>query len=108
VQTRTIAAVTVVNGLAANTVTASALATDAVSEIADGILDRDMATGADSGSSTVRTVRQALRFFRNRWAVVAGTLTVYKEDDTTAAWTAAVCVAVIFSIAIMWARRNLQ
>jgi hypothetical protein len=37
VQTRTIAAVTVVNGLAANTVTASALATDAVAEIQSGL-----------------------------------------------------------------------
>lgn len=37
VQTRTIAAVTVVNGLAANTVTAAALATDAVTEIQSGL-----------------------------------------------------------------------
>jgi hypothetical protein len=37
VQTRTIAAVSVVNGLAANTVNASALATSAVDEIRDGI-----------------------------------------------------------------------
>ncbi len=37
VQTRTIAAVTVVNGLAANTVTASALAADAVTEIQSGL-----------------------------------------------------------------------
>lgn len=58
--------------------------------IADAILDRNLATGADSGSPTVRTVRQALRFLRNKWAVSAGTLTVYKEDDTTASWTATV------------------
>lgn len=37
VQTRTIAAVTTVNGLAANTVTASALASDAVTEIQSGL-----------------------------------------------------------------------
>jgi len=37
VQTRTIAAVTLVNGLAANTVTASALAADAVTEIQSGL-----------------------------------------------------------------------
>jgi hypothetical protein len=90
VQTRTIAAVTTVNGLAANSVTASALAADAVAEIADGFLDRNMATGSDSGSTTVRTPRQALRFLRNKWAVSAGTLTVYKEDDSTSSWTAAV------------------
>ncbi len=59
-------------------------------ENADALLDRDMSTGTDSGSPTVRTARQALRFLRNKWAVVAGTLTVRKEDDTTASWTAAV------------------
>ena len=49
-----------------------------------------MATGSDSGSATVRTVRQALRMLRNKWAVSAGTLTVYKEDDSTTSWTGAV------------------
>lgn len=57
---------------------------------ADALLDRNMATGADSGSPTVRTVRQALRLQRNKWAVSAGTLTVYKEDDSTTSWTSAV------------------
>jgi hypothetical protein len=56
--------------------------------IADGILNRDMATGTDSGSDSVRTVRQALRFLRNKWAVSGGAITVYKEDDSTASWTA--------------------
>lgn len=78
-----------VTALAANSVTASALATDAVSEIADGILDRNMATGTDSGSTTVRTMRQALRFLRNKWSISGGTLTVTKEDDSTSSWTAA-------------------
>lgn len=55
---------------------------------ADTLLDRNMTTGADSGSPTVRTVRQALRFLRNKWDVAAGTLTVKKEDDTTTSWTA--------------------
>ena len=82
--------VTTVNGLAANVITAASIATDAGSEIADAILDRDMATGTDSGSTTVRTVRQALRFLRNKWGVSAGTLTVYKEDDSTSSWTGAV------------------
>ncbi len=59
-------------------------------ENADALLDRDMSTGADSGSPTVRTPRQALRFLRNKWGIVAGVLTVTKEDDTTASWTAAV------------------
>jgi phage baseplate assembly protein W len=58
--------------------------------IADTVLDRNMATGTDSGSSTVRTVRNALRPGRNRVHVdsVTGVITVYKEDDTTVAWTA--------------------
>lgn len=73
--------------IATGAIDADALATDAVNEIADGLLDRNMATGSDSGSPTVRTVRQALRLLRNKWAVSTGTLTVYKEDDTTASWT---------------------
>ena len=77
-------------GLATGAVDADALATDAVNEIADGILDRDMSTGTDSGSTTVRTMRQALRFLRNKWSISGATLTVTKEDDSTASWTATV------------------
>jgi hypothetical protein len=80
----------IVASIAANAITASALAADAGAEIADAILDRDMSTGTDSGSTTVRTARQALRFIRNKWAIAAGTLTVYKEDDSTSSWTASV------------------
>lgn len=58
--------------------------------IADAMLDRDMSTGTDSGSTTVRTMRQALRFLRNKWSIAAGTLTVCKEDDSTSSWTSAV------------------
>jgi hypothetical protein len=85
---------------AAGAIDASAIATDAIgaaeiaataiAEIADGILDRNMATGTDSGSTTVRTPRQALRAIRNKVGIAAGTLTVTKEDDSTASWTAAV------------------
>jgi hypothetical protein len=49
-----------------------------------------MATGTDSGG---RTVRNALRFMRNKWTNSGGTLTVYKEDDATSAWTAATTTA---------------
>lgn len=83
-------AVASVTALAANSVNASALATDAVNEIADGFLDRDMSIGTDSGSPTVRTPRQALRFLRNKWDITAGTLTVTKENDATTSWTGAV------------------
>lgn len=57
---------------------------------ADALLNRDMSTGTDTGSTTVRTVRQALRFLRNKWAISAGTLTVFKEDDATSSWTSTV------------------
>lgn len=106
VQTRTIAAVTTVNGLAANVVTAAALAADAVAEIqsglatasaladvptanenADALLNRDMGAVSDTNS---RSPLNALRFLRNKWSLAASTLTVTKEDDTTSAWTAAV------------------
>jgi hypothetical protein len=59
-------------------------------ENADALLNRDMSTGTDSGSPTVRTVRQALRFLRNKWSISGTTLTVTKEDDTTASWTSTV------------------
>ncbi|MCP4089696.1 MAG: hypothetical protein GY746_07870 [Gammaproteobacteria bacterium] len=59
-------------------------------ENADALLNRDMSIGTDSGSTTVRTVRQALRFLRNKWAISGTTLTVNKEDDSTASWTAEV------------------
>lgn len=96
----TITTATNVTTVSAGGITASSIATgafdadaltdDAANEIADAILDRNMATGTDSGSATVRTVRQALRASRNRVAVAAGTATAYKEDDTAASWTAVV------------------
>lgn len=70
-------------------ITAASLATDAGTEIADAVLDRDMSVGTDSGTTTVRTVRQALRFLRNKWSISGSTLTVTKEDDTTSSWTSA-------------------
>jgi len=59
-------------------------------EIADDILDRDMAVGVDSGTGNVRTVRQALRFLRNRWYIDGGVLYVCKETDDSddPSWTA--------------------
>jgi hypothetical protein len=50
--------------------------------VADALLNRDMSLGSDTGSTTVRTVRQALRFLRNKWTMAGGTLTVFKEDDS--------------------------
>jgi hypothetical protein len=56
-------------------------------ENADALLNRDLAAGTDTNA---RSLRNAVRFLRNKWSVTAGTLTVTKEDDTTEAWTAAV------------------
>lgn len=73
--------------------TATATVTLSASErnaIADAMLDRDMSTGTDSGSTTVRTMRQSLRASRNKVTIAGGTMTVYKEDDATASWTAAI------------------
>lgn len=58
--------------------------------VADALLDRDMATGTDSGG---RTVRNALRFLRNLWTISGTTLTVKKEDDSTTAWTSTLTAA---------------
>lgn len=87
VATQVVASVT---GAVASVTAAVALTAGERTSLADAFLDRDMATGVDSGSPTVRTVRQALRFLRNKWSIGAGTLTVTKENDTTASWTAAV------------------
>ena len=54
-------------------------------QIADALLARSLAGGADGG----RTVQDALRALRNKVTDAAGTLTVYREDDATPAWTAA-------------------
>ncbi len=53
---------------------------------ADALLKRDMS--AVTGEAA-RSMLNALRFLRNRWAISAGTLTVFKEDDSTSAWTGA-------------------
>lgn len=53
---------------------------------ADALLDRDMAAGVDNGSSTVRTVRQALRILRNKWTISGATQSIKKEDDSTESW----------------------
>lgn len=86
-----------VTTIAANAITATAINADALTaakvaddvgeQFADQLLNRNLATGTDSGSATVRTVRQALRFLRNKWSISGTTLTVTKEDDTTASWT---------------------
>lgn len=60
----------------------------AATRIADAVLDRNLATGTDSGTSAVRTARDSLRALRNRTVSDATQIYVYKEDDTTIKWTA--------------------
>lgn len=60
-----------------------------VTQVADAILIRNIATGGNGdGTASERTVGSALRAMRNKVVVANGVMTVYKEDDTTVAWTA--------------------
>jgi hypothetical protein len=63
-----------------------------ITEIADGVLTRDMS--AVTGEAT-RSPLNALRKLMNRWKVVGGTLTVYKEDDTASAFTQTVTTGAV-------------
>jgi hypothetical protein len=76
--------------IAADAIGASELAQDAAQEVADEVLNRNLAGG---GSGNTRNVRNALRSLRNKVAISGGTATVYAENDTDAAWTAAVTTA---------------
>lgn len=60
--------------------------TTAQTDFADAHLNRDMSAVTVTNA---RSPINALRFLRNKWAISAGTLTVYKEDDSTSAWTSA-------------------
>ena len=53
--------------------------------VADAILKRDwtQVTG-----ESARSVLNALRFLRNKWAITGTTMSVKKEDDSTEAWNA--------------------
>lgn len=72
--------------IATGAVDADALAADALTAIADALLKRDMS--AVTGESA-RSPLNAFRLLRNKWTSSGGTLTVTKEDDSTTAWTAA-------------------
>lgn len=80
-----------IGGAAAGSLDASAFTTAALNAMADALLDRNMATGTDSGTNTVRTVRQALRVSRNKVDTTTGE--VFKEDDTTVTFTFSVTTA---------------
>lgn len=57
---------------------------------ADALLNRDMSAVTVTNA---RSPINALRWLRNKWSNSGGTLTVYAEDDTTTAWTAATTTA---------------
>ena len=73
------------SGIAAGGIGATTFTTAALNAMADSLLDRNMATGTDSGTEAIRTARQSLRVLRNK--VDAGLGIVYKEDDTTVAYS---------------------
>jgi len=66
-----------------------AISATVANQIADAILNRDMSSVSDTNS---RTMLNALRILRNKWSVAGTTMTVTKENDTTAAWTSTVSV----------------
>ena len=90
------AGVTVASGgittasFAAGAIDAAALAQGAAQEVADEVLNRNLAGG---GSGHTRNVRNALRGLRNKAVIAANELTVYQEDDLTVAWSAATSTA---------------
>lgn len=55
--------------------------------VADATLSLDMASVA---APAARSLLNAVRFLRNRWRILGGTLTVYEEDDATPAWTSVI------------------
>ena len=60
-------------------------------QVADAVLNRKLdSTGNGTDTLDERTVRSALRAMRNKVSVATGTMTVYKEDDTTTAWSGTV------------------
>jgi hypothetical protein len=60
-------------------------------EVADAVLNRKLdSTGNGTDTTDERTVRSAMRAMRNKVSVGTGTMTVYKEDDTTVAWNGTV------------------
>jgi hypothetical protein len=58
--------------------------------LADELLARGLGSGSGAGAINERTVRSALRGLRNKTTVINNEMTVYKEDDTSTAWSATV------------------
>ena len=74
-----------------NVLTSNATDATFIAEIGDGVLNRKLdSTGNGTDTLDERTVRSALRAMRNKVSVATGTMTVYKEDDSTIAWSGTV------------------
>lgn len=70
-----------------NDKTGYALTSGERTSIAEALLKLDLSTVTGEAA---RSVLNAVRFLRNKWSISGTTLTVTKEDDSTAAWTATV------------------
>jgi hypothetical protein len=77
-------------GTADDATLAAIAALPTATQNADALLNRDMSAVTVTNA---RSPINALRWLRNRWRNSGGTLTVYAEDDTTTAWTAATTTA---------------
>jgi hypothetical protein len=62
--------------------------------IPDQIFKRDMSLVEAVSSAAGRSLLNAIRLLRNRWSTTPTAITVYKEDDSTPAWTGALSTAV--------------
>jgi hypothetical protein len=73
--------------IANGAITEAKFSSGGLNAIADALLKRDFS--AVTGEAA-RSMLNALRFLRNKWSVSGVTLTVTKEDDSTAAWTSTI------------------
>ena len=90
----------VTGAITASSIATNALALSTVLEVTNGatlttaernaIADAIIARNVAGGSSTGRTVKDALAFIRNKWTISGSTLTVYDTDDTSTLWTATI------------------
>lgn len=75
--------------IGAGAIAASSFSTAALVAIADELLKRDFSSVTGEAN---RSMLNSLRKLMNRWAISGVTLSVYKEDDTTVAFTQVVSV----------------
>lgn len=82
----TVGIVTLLNGIAANVISAASIAAAAGSKIADIVLRRTYANArvsSDGDAVNFRSLLGSVGKMVNKWTIVAGVLTIFQEDDTT-------------------------